>query len=160
MTSSKPAKYFILGSQRSGTTLLGLCLEAHPDIELIEETDARFHQPYFLTKRIDLEYVNAYQPREKKSICFKSPRDSHRVKAISREIDSIKILWMHRSVYEVVASMLRARANVKGTSWAMKHAEHELTKYLFEGMYDPSLAKSCRWAVAKENPRERMVSLA
>ena len=160
MTSSKPAKYFILGSQRSGTTLLGLCLEVHPDVELVEEADTRFHQPYFFTKRIDLRCVNNYKPDKKRVICFKSPRDSHRVKAIRDEVDSAKILWMRRSVYEVVASMLRPRANVGGTSWASKHAEHELIKYLFEGVYDPVLAKSCRQAASLKSSREKMVKLA
>lgn len=160
MTPSQSAKYFILGSQRSGTTLLGLCLEAHPDIELIEENDARFHQPYFLTRRIDLGLVNEYKPPCIKAICFKSPRDSHRVKSISLEINPVKILWMRRSVYEVVASMLRPRSAVGGKSWAAKHAEHELTKYFFEGVYDPSLAKLYRDAVSLGSSREKMVSLA
>ena len=30
----------ILGCQRSGTTLLGLMLEAHPGVDLIEENDS------------------------------------------------------------------------------------------------------------------------
>ena len=156
----KPAKCFILGSQRSGTTLLGLCLEAHPEIEVVEESDDRFHQPYFLTKRIDLEGVNDYQSPGRRAICFKSPRDSHRVKAIFAKMDHVKILWMWRGVHEVVASMLRLHPDVSGTSWAMRHAEHELIKYLFEGAYDPRLAKSCRAAISNESPREKLVSLA
>jgi len=136
-----------------------MSLAAHRDIELVEEVDARFHFMYALTNRLDLKRVIEYQSVEGHIVGFKSPRDSHRIKEIAAAVPRVKVLWITRDVYQVVSSMLVPLASDR-TSWAVQHAHDEVTKYLYEGKYDPIVSRQCNWAESRLNARLRVVGLA
>ena len=148
---SGPSIILILGCQRSGTTVLAMSLDAHRDIELVEEDDTRFHFMCALTKRLDLKRVIENNPVVDNIVGFKSPRDSHRVKEIAA-LPQVKVLWISRDVYQVVASMLALLVS-DGTSWAVKHARDEVTKNLYEEKYDPIIAMTFSFIRADRSTR-------
>jgi len=123
-------KALILGCQRSGTTLLGMILQAHSSVEVIEENNGRFHQIYALTRLLDLARVDSYQSTDAKLAVFKAPRDSHRICEIEQTLPQAKTIWVSREVNQVVASMLSLKTQ-GGVPWALQFAEKEVIKYLY-----------------------------
>lgn len=86
----------ITGCQRSGTTLLNLILDSHPDVTSIDED--RF--------RPDALSVYLNDPDFGPRVCFKLPAQAHAIEAF-RTLPGIRILWPVRDPRDVVASMLR-----------------------------------------------------
>lgn len=95
-------RFLILGCQRSGTTLLRLLLDSHPDIYCWDET--------YSYNEIELnndEKLLTLAGNKPKTVGFKVPVFTE----LMEEYDfaskyNYRVLFMHRSIYQVVASML------------------------------------------------------
>ena len=109
-------RFFIAGCQRSGTTLMRLILECHPDIFCFDETEAYKA----------LLQSPSQQPAGKSLIGFKVPRYTEQfAEPLARDFGleetainlyhSDPILFMLRDVRDTVASMMRLKA--RETSW-------------------------------------------
>jgi protein-tyrosine sulfotransferase len=86
----------ITGCQRSGTTLLHLILDSHPDITGIDETDV---------KKASLnEYLN--DPKYHPCVSFKLPIASYETGFI-KTIPGIKVIWCIRDPRDVILSMMK-----------------------------------------------------
>jgi len=99
----------ITGCQRSGTTMLNLALDSHPDVVGIDEMDFDFDRmPDYLEGE-------AYAP----AVCFKLPRAAPAVKFV-QSIPGVHVLWALREPRAVVASMVRLSLDLDGerVSWA------------------------------------------
>jgi hypothetical protein len=155
-----PQQFVILGCQRSGTTLLGMALEAHSRIEMIEESDRRFNIPYGLTLRLDLRAVRHYQGNQLSAIGYKAPRDSHRCAEIIRALPAVKFIWMRRDAYPVVASMLSLYVGDSAMPWADEYAPREIVKYLYSHEHEEQLAQLHQIAISHGDARVKSVSLA
>jgi len=122
-----PDRLIITGCQRSGTTLLGMILEAHPRIDLIDENNPHYHPVGEITYELDVEA--AAKPHRGNSVLgFKAPRDSHRVAEIVQGIPHLRVLWIERDILQVVSSMLSLK--VKNGVWAMEFAPREIRKHI------------------------------
>lgn len=98
-TMNKPI--LITGCQRSGTTLLNLILDSHPDITGIDEMDFG---------RVPLsEYLNnpAYSP----CVAFKLPMASFEFQSI-KSLPGVKVVWCIRDPRDVVLSMMNLTLQV------------------------------------------------
>jgi hypothetical protein len=99
----------ITGCQRSGTTLLSLILDSHPDIVGIDET------------QFEIKQINEYVTGEKyhPSVSFKLPAASH-VLWFPKKVPGIKVLWCMRDPRDVVLSMLNLKLDLGDTElpWA------------------------------------------
>lgn len=94
----------ITGCQRSGTTLLHLILNSHPEINGIDETEFR----------LDTLADYVVQPDYHPNVCFKLPIYSHFFPLIS-ELEGPGLLWCVRDPRDVVASMVRLELSLDGT---------------------------------------------
>ncbi|WP_186375995.1 sulfotransferase family protein [Hyella patelloides] len=112
----------ILGCQRSGTTLALLMLQAHPQIQGIDETE--FPSPFPFPSSIAL-YSHQLQ---KKSICLKLPEHIFNVEYIARHFPKVKILWIVRNPYSTISSM-SALKNTQG-SWIKRCGATELRRFI------------------------------
>jgi hypothetical protein len=99
----------ITGCQRSGTTLLRLILDSHPEIRSIPEVQYQDEQLN--------EYLS--DPQYHPYVLFKLPTFAHAVSAI-KSVPKLKVLWCIRDPRDVVASMLNLRLQLDGASisWA------------------------------------------
>jgi hypothetical protein len=99
----------ITGCQRSGTTMLNLVMDSHPQVVGIDE------------KAFDPARILAYleEPEYGPWVCFKVPMLADAV-AAWRTIPGVKVLWAQRDPRDVVSSMLRLSLDAEGmqTSWA------------------------------------------
>ena len=99
----------ITGCQRSGTTLLNLILDSHPDVHGVDEMEFR------------AERMRGYlqDPRFHPRVCFKLPAAAHEVKGIAT-LPGVQVLYCLRDPRDVVASMLtlQIRHGVVLVPWA------------------------------------------
>jgi len=150
----------ILGCQRSGSTLLGMALQAHSGTEIIEENNPSFHVRSASSPiQINLQAVNEYIQEHGKLVGFKSPRDSHRIAEIIRTIPQVRIAWITRDIFQVVASMASLRMP-SGATWANSFTHEEIIKYLLVERNDLEIAELYQWARSLKNERERAIALA
>ena len=96
--------FFIMGSQRSGTTLLAMLLDAHPAIDVVDEDNRNFHFRHGPTFLLDFHRVRQHCLRCNHLVGFKAPRDTQRVDELFRTFAEAKILWLARPVEQVVNS--------------------------------------------------------
>jgi len=88
----------ITGCQRSGTTLMNLVLNSHPDILSID--DDRFRYPSINT------YLNAqWLPR---FVCFKLPRYAPILQFLG-SLPDLKLIWCIRDPIDTVWSMMKLK---------------------------------------------------
>ncbi|MFL7868010.1 MAG: sulfotransferase, partial [Anaerolineales bacterium] len=87
----------VVGSQRSGTTLMFLMLTAHPRITGLDEHHAEFALP-----RWPVIAVNAALG---KRTLYKLPMATGSVAEICRNFPKSQLIWMLRHPFAVVASM-------------------------------------------------------
>ncbi len=86
----------ITGCQRSGTTLLNLVLDSHPDITGIDELDF---------DKVPLrEYLDS--PKYQTCVSFKLPRAAHQVGILEAAMPGVKVLWCIRDPRDVILSMM------------------------------------------------------
>jgi len=91
----------ITGCQRSGTTLLHLILDSHPDITGVDEIGFR---------KVPLsDYLN--RPEFHPYVSFKLPVVSFQAEVI-RTIPGIKVLWCIRDPRDVVLSMMNLQLRI------------------------------------------------
>ena len=107
----------ILGSQRSGTTLMFLMLTAHPRITGLDENHAGFDLPPWP--------VVATNALRGKRTLYKLPTLSSEIERVADAMPRASIIWMIRHPYAVVASM-RALKFDDGKSWIQKWGRVEL----------------------------------
>lgn len=110
----------ITGCQRSGTTLLHLILDSHPQIRSVDEAD------FVDAKREEYLHAPEYGP----VVAFKLPRVAWNVDFI-RSLPGVRTLWCVRDPRDVVSSMIRLRLPLEDgvrVSWAAhpQGAEYEL----------------------------------
>jgi len=149
--------FIITGCQRSGTTLLGIILDAHQDIDIIEEDNGAFQERIGETLLLKFQNCIDYAASQAQHIGFKAPRDSHRMLSLKTKHPELKTLWLARPAVQVVASMIALE--IKGVTWAMGWAPREIRKYLAQ-FKDDDLAKDFAQAEANPNNREREVAFA
>ncbi len=113
---------FIVGSQRSGTTLLGLALGAHEAIESLDE---------------DRAYAAlAEQPGDgRRERVYKVPNWTGAVSTFVTHFPGGAFLFMKRAAVQIVASMLTLRG-FAGSSWAELFAAIE-ARVAMAGFGDP-----------------------
>jgi hypothetical protein len=127
----RPGRFFIVGCQRSGTTLLRLILECHPDVSCLDE-----QQAYRALVR------DEPVPPGKLRLGFKIPRWTEMLAAPSfpdHELGTVvgpvyrgePLLFMLREVRDTVASMLRLRAS-RQHSWLDYWGRRELAQKMRE----------------------------
>ena len=94
---------FITGCQRSGTTLLSLILDSHPQIRGIDEME-------FTGSRFS-EYLDdpGYHP----NVMLKLPNYSHHVKSF-RELPTSRVIWCIRDPRDTVLSMISLKLSFDG----------------------------------------------
>lgn len=86
----------ITGCQRSGTTLLNLILDSHPEVHGVDELEFR------------AERFQAYlrDPRFSPWVCFKLPTAAHEIKGMAT-VPGVRVLYCQRDPRDVAASMLK-----------------------------------------------------
>jgi hypothetical protein len=137
-----------------------MALQAHSDIEIIEENDPNFHVRSASSPiHINLQAVNEYKQESGKTVGFKSPRDSHRIAEIIRTIPQVRIVWITRDIFQVVASMA-SLGMPSGATWANSFTHEEIIKYLLLERDDLELAELYQWARSLKDERQRAIALA
>ncbi|MFQ5509651.1 MAG: sulfotransferase [Leptospirillia bacterium] len=99
----------ITGSQRSGTTMLNLAMDSHPDVRGIDEV-------HFNRAQLG-EYLS--EPEYGPWVCFKLPVEATNLPLI-RQIKGVKVLWALRDPRAVTASMIKLKLVLRGQKvpWA------------------------------------------
>ncbi len=99
----------ITGCQRSGTTLLSLVLDSHPQIQGIDEVD-------FDRTKAAL-YLSS--PEYHSHVAFKLPSHAHRAESFAA-LAGARIIWCIRDPRAVIASMMNLNLQAGGRvmSWA------------------------------------------
>ncbi|MGH8543074.1 MAG: sulfotransferase family protein [Gammaproteobacteria bacterium] len=95
----------VVGSQRSGTTLLGLILSAHPQVTMYDEDN---DTSYRLLRSGKFAAT---------AVCgFKCPAYTHRYQMLGRMYPDAKYLFITRNIMSIVSSMLEYRLG-DGRRW-------------------------------------------
>ncbi len=120
-----PQRFYIAGCQRSGTTLLRLVLDSHPDIRCLDEAAAYDH----LSGRSEMPIALADEAQL--ALGFKIPRFAEQLtwpEMIDPDYgrfpafyDGEKTLFIVRDVCDVVASMLALKVD-GSRNWLDRHA--------------------------------------
>jgi len=99
----------ITGCQRSGTTLLSLILDSHPDVRVIDEIE-------FAMANFSNYVIN---DDRRPYVMFKLPDRSHTVQEFST-LRNAKVIWCIRDPRDVVLSMITLKLKFKGDDvlWA------------------------------------------
>ena len=106
----------IVGSQRSGTTLMFLMLMAHPKVTGLDEHHAEFALP-----RWPVIAVNALRGMQ---TIYKLPMATRNVAEIARNFPRSHLIWMLRHPFAVVASMRKLTFS-DGQTWIQKFGDSE-----------------------------------
>jgi Sulfotransferase family len=139
----------VTGCQRSGTTMLNLALDSHPDVVGVDEDVFR------------IERMQDYQeaPEFAPAVALKLPGRASDL-AFIRAIPGVRILWCLRDPRAVVASMVRLQLVLDGEkiSWAAHPlgAGTALEAASRTGGVAPDLTETCRRfavAAAAQPPR-------
>jgi len=112
----KPERFFILGCQRSGTTLVRLILETHPDVLCYDELKAyAILQQAVFEPLPPVRLVGFKIPRWTEQLTAPLLLDEGLEGACENFYRGEKILFLYRDVRDTVASMLNLR--VGEVSW-------------------------------------------
>lgn len=96
---------FIVGAQRSGTSMLGQCLGRSPAIENTGETDPRAFADFFL--RSDATITALIDASPYQMMIFKPLMDSHRVAELLAINPRGKAIWAYRNYADRINSAVR-----------------------------------------------------
>jgi hypothetical protein len=122
-------RFLITGCQRSGTTLVGMILEAHPSIEYRgRERHTVSHAGAGHAGAESRRRDAAPRRSDGGLVGYKGPRDSHRVAEIAAAWPHGRVVWVERPIRQVVASMLALKSD--GGRWATRFAPREITKHI------------------------------
>ena len=125
ITNPESRAVFIVGNQRSGTSMLINRLGKHIDVDVYDETSNAMK-----ALRIkSLNYIkNILEKTKAKIVIFKPLEDSHRVLKFLSFFDSSKTIWIFRNYKDVVNSSFER-------NWG-KHCR-EYVENIVEGVYFP-----------------------
>ena len=116
---------FILGCQRSGTTLLYMLLSSHPSVIGYNEDELNFLFPGLKTL---LHSIN-YSATQGRFGCYKLPMKTPELKIIQNKYKHSKILWIIRHPYSVVSSMRSLIRPHTGKNWLITNGRIELKQH-------------------------------
>ena len=104
---------FVLGRQRSGTTMLMRGFHFHTEVEVYDEhkNSAAFRVCRLRENPVIHELVDRSRYP---FICFKPLADSHRIGEMIREFPGCRIIWMYRDYRDVANSSLRRFPSADG----------------------------------------------
>lgn len=119
-------RFLVLGCQRSGTTLVGMMLEAHPLVRYFGEHERDLHLAGEHTRLLDLDAMRSITPEPRATFGFAANRDTHRWQELSVAFPALRFAWVERDVRQVVMSMMSLRWG--SSSWASKFGPAELAK--------------------------------
>lgn len=92
--AGKAVPVFICGVQRSGTTMLGACLERSPEVWHYPEHDPYAFENYILRDNATIQSLVSNNPF--KTLVFKPLTDSHRVNDLMSRFGEGMGIWMFR----------------------------------------------------------------
>lgn len=97
---------FVMGQQRSGTSMLMHMFHLHKNVEVYDESAAN---EVFIKHRLrDLETINRYINISKFNVVvFKPLADSHNISYYLSKLNNLKIIWCIRDYRDVANSYLR-----------------------------------------------------
>ena len=143
----------ITGCQRSGTTLLSLVLDSHPNIKSIDED------------KFDFPKINIYlhAPWFPRFVSFKLPRYAS-VLSFIKMLKDLRVIWCIRDPIDAVWSMIKLQMKLDGTNtvaWAAHPAFAQVEVLTSSCVLDKTvkldLAQDLRRLemIANKNPKER-----
>jgi protein-tyrosine sulfotransferase len=112
--------FFIVGCQRSGTTMLESILNAHPDVRVIGEEERASYKYFF--KKADLG-----NPTDE-LVGLRIPVATHELNTAVTWYEGARVLFVLRDPRDVVASMHVARAGKE--PWIAKESHGEIERTL------------------------------
>ena len=104
-------QFFIVGSQRSGSTLLKLILDSHPDIIVYEESESY--------KKLE----NNDYPQDR-VVGFKIPIWTSRISWLKKEYPNAKYIFLKRDLRAIACSMLTLKK--EGQIWIQRNGLFDL----------------------------------
>jgi hypothetical protein len=130
-TEETARRFYVAGCQRTGTTLMRLMLESHPDIACLDED-----RSYVLLPRLNRRRAQQAIARCKKPLVgFKIPRFAEQLLDLSMDDPDFgsfrnpyagePIVFLHRDVRDVVASMM-SLTYPNGVSWMERYGRRTL----------------------------------
>jgi len=122
MNTSPPPAVFILGCQRSGTTLAYMMLTSHPKIVGLDESELNDELPSKQTSGLLDSQESA------KLLCYKLPTKTTELDSIQSQFPESQIIWVMRDPYPCINSMLKLKT--QGTSWIEVHGRTELERHI------------------------------
>jgi hypothetical protein len=106
-------RFFILGCQRTGTTLLRLILEAHPDIVCYDEMKGYVMLQNSVVENLSTARLVGFKlPRWTEQLTMPTLFDEGAEGSCGNFYRGEKILFLHRDVRDTIASMLKLKAGV------------------------------------------------
>lgn len=111
---SQQKVFFIVGSQRSGTTLLRLILDSHPALTVYDEGEAN-------------GLIRSGRFARQGLTGFKVPRWTHRYEFLNRKHPAASYIFMKRDIRSIVASMLDLPFS-GGLNWVEKFGVQEFDR--------------------------------
>lgn len=151
---------FVLGKQRSGTTMLMHAFHRHPDMLVFDEHLNNKAFDEHRLRSLDVIHDLVEQSRFA-GVCFKPICDSHRIGELRDAFPDGRFIWMYRDYRDVAASSLRkfehsVRAirlvctGRKGGGWFQEGISPSVARMLKEvyrpGLTDFDLACLTWWA--------------
>jgi len=131
--SANVKNIFIVGCQRSGTTLLGLMLGSHPDITLYDEPESYAFESCMCNNKcgccnwVKNDEVTRPEADSPYSV-YKVPMWTHRIDSIYDRYPNSKFIFLSRNPVAVVSSMKSLRMS-SGT-WIEEQAKGEIAAML------------------------------
>lgn len=104
-SSDETVPVFIVGAQRSGTTMLGHCLGRSPAIENTGETDPRAFSDFFL--RSDETITKLIERTPYQMMIFKPLKDSYRVEELLALNSRARVIWAYREYMDRINSAVK-----------------------------------------------------
>ncbi len=115
---------FVLGCQRSGTTLLYMLLSSHPLVLGYNEDELGFDSPSFKVLVDSVKHT-----RQDKYVCYKIPTKTFELNIFQNKFMHSKILWIIRHPYSVISSMRSLIMPRVGENWLKTFGLIELKRH-------------------------------
>jgi hypothetical protein len=112
---------FVLGCQRSGTTLLYMLISSHPLVNGNNEDEVNYSFPSL--------NLTLHHAKRGKYICYKLPTKTPELKIIQNEYKHSKIFWIVRHPYSVISSMRSLIMPRTGKNWLITIGGMELKRH-------------------------------
>lgn len=112
--------FLIFGCQRSGTTLLLSILNAHAQINTVDETEFPSPYPFPSAQRLVYNKIFNYYS------CFKILEHSHQVEFLQKYYPKAKIIWPIRNPFSTILSMQNL-TNSQG-NWIQRCGQKEIER--------------------------------